>query len=86
MQKKHQLLPNDYHRRMTFCNWLLQRHERFCDKLIMTDEAAFSMDGTVNTQNTRFWSENRPEGFVFEKTFEEKSFLCGQESVAMGVS
>ena len=48
-------------------NWLLQRHERFCDKLIMTEEAAFSMDGSVNTQNTRFWSENRPEGFVFEK-------------------
>lgn len=68
IQTKHQLLPTDYPRRMTFCNWLLQRHERFCEKLIMTDEAAFAMDGTVNTQNTRFWSENQPEGNVFEKS------------------
>ena len=86
VQKKHQLLPNDYHRRMTFCNWLLQRHERFCDKLIMTDEAAFSMDGTVNTQNTRFWSENRPEGFVFEKSIRREKLslwagVCGNGCV-----
>ena len=86
VQKKHQLLPNDYHRRMTFCNWLLQQHERFCDKLIMTDEAEFSMDGTVNTQNTRFWSENRPEGFVFEKSIRREKLslwagVCGNGCV-----
>ena len=86
IQNKHQLLPNDYPRRMTFCNWLLQRHERFCEKLIMTDEAAFAMDGSVNTQNTRFWSENLPEGNFFERSIRREKLslwagVCGNGCV-----
>ena len=52
----------------------------------MTDEAALAMDGTVNTQNTRFWSENRPEGFVFEKRIRTEKLslwtgVCGNGCV-----
>ena len=36
--------------------------------LVVTDKAAlFSMDGTVNTQNTRFLFINVHEGNVYEK-------------------
>ena len=46
--------------------------------MIVTDQAAFSMDGRVNTQNTRFWSNNPPEGNVFEKSIRgEKLSVCG---------
>ena len=44
------------------------------------------MDGTVNTQNTRFWSENRPEGFFFEKSIRREKLslwagVCGNGCV-----
>ena len=46
----------------------------------MTDEAAFAMNGTVNTQNTRHWSEHRPAGNVFET-----SLRRGKASVWSGI-
>ena len=67
MQIKHELQPCDYARRRTFCNWFISKDQRFTERLVVTDEAAFSMNGRVNTQNTRFWSNNPPEGNVFEK-------------------
>ena len=68
MQIKHQLLPPDYARRRAFCNWITAQEPRFIERLVVTDEAAFSMDGRVNNQNTRFWSINPPEENVFEKS------------------
>jgi hypothetical protein len=41
MQIKHQLLETDYARRTAFCNWIYGRGPRFCDRLVVTDEAAF---------------------------------------------
>ena len=86
MQVKHQLLPNDYHRRIAFCNWLLQRAERFCEKLVMTDEAAFAMDGCVNSHNTRYWSDQQPEENVFEISMRREKIslwagVCGNGRV-----
>ena len=37
------------------------------ERLVVTDEAAFSINGGVSTQNTRYWSNNSPKGNVFEK-------------------
>ena len=51
----------------------------FIEKLVVTDEAALSMDRSVNTKNTRFWSINEPEGNVYEKSYKEKSFLSGPD-------
>ena len=52
----------------------------------MTDEAAFAMNGTVNTQNTRYWSEHRPAGNVFETSLRRRKVsvwagICGNVAV-----
>ena len=52
----------------------------------MTDEAAFAMDGSVNTQNTCFWSENLPEGNFFERSIRREKLslwtgVCGNGCV-----
>ena len=79
-QIKHQLLEPDYPRRRVFSAWLQSRVPRFVKNLVMTDEAAFAMNGTVNTQNTRYWSEHRPAGNVFET-----SLRRGKVSVWAGI-
>ena len=43
MIRRHQLLPGDFPRREQFCNWLLERPDRFLDDLTMGDEAAFGL-------------------------------------------
>lgn len=86
MQVKHELLEPDYARRMAFCNWISTQRPRFSETLVMTDEAAFSMGGIVNTQNTRRWSTDPPEGNVFEKSIRRDKIsvwagLCGNGTV-----
>ena len=73
-QIKHQLLEPDYPRRRVFSAWLQSRRPRFVENLVMTDETAFAMNGTVNSQNTRHWSEHRPEGNVFETSLRRGKF------------
>ncbi|KAF2350943.1 Protein of unknown function DUF4817 [Trinorchestia longiramus] len=68
IQIKHELQPCDDARRREFCNWFISKDQRFTEMLVVTDEAAFTMNERVNTQNTRFWSNNPPEGNVFEKS------------------
>lgn len=82
MQVKHQLLDGDYPRRRDFCRWLTGKGPRFLNNVIMTDEAAFSMNGTVNTQNTRHWSEGKPDRNVFEESMRREKLsvwagVCG---------
>ena len=43
-------LSSDYARRKAFCNWFISKDQRFTERLVVTDEAAFSMDGRVNNQ------------------------------------
>ena len=52
----HGLLRGDFQRRVRFCRWFLQKHERFIEDLIVTDEAAFHMNGLINRQNNRKYS------------------------------
>ena len=50
MNIQHQLFPHDYQRRVDFCNWFRACPARFHDRdLLIGDEAAFKMDGKVNT-------------------------------------
>ena len=86
MQIKHQLLPPDYARRRAFCNFITAQQPRFIEGLVVTDEAAFSKDGSVNTQNTRMWSINPPEENLFEKSIRREKLsvwagLCGNRIV-----
>ena len=48
----------------------------YIERLVVTDETAFSMDGTVNTKNTRFLSINAPEGNVYEKKHTKRIAFC----------
>ncbi len=86
MQIKHQLLSADFDRRLAFSNWILERRPRFFEQMIFTDEAAFSMEGVVNTQNTRHWSIEAPEGYVYEKSIRREKVsvwagVCGNGNV-----
>ena len=59
MIKHHQLLPGDRQRRLQFCQWLLDRPDRFLEDLLIGDEAGFAMNAMVNTHNIRAY---RPHG------------------------
>lgn len=63
MHRHQGLEPQDPQNRLDFCNWLLLQEEindRFLPNVIFTDEARFSRDGTVNTQNMHYWSDTNP--------------------------
>ena len=49
IQKRHGLQQGDAARRLVFCNWLLNRPQRFLREVIVVDEAKFSMNGSVTT-------------------------------------
>jgi len=70
MHIRHQLLPADLARRLAFARWLIAHVERdvnFLRHLIVGDEAAFCMDGKVNTHNVLEYAPARqPPEFNFE--------------------
>ena len=49
MIKRHQLLDSDYQRRINFSQWLLNQNRRFLENVIISDEAGFASNATVNT-------------------------------------
>lgn len=59
----HTLLPRDYERRYEFCYDIqgMLEDDRFMTRRIMfSDEATFSSNGTVTSQNCRWWSDENP--------------------------
>ena len=58
---RHQLQEGDFQRRERFCEWFLQqwRNRRLRGNFVISDEAAFHMNGKVNTRNVR---EYAPRG------------------------
>ena len=86
----HELKPGDYARRLRFCNWFSQRAQniRFMSNIVIGDEAVFSMDGTVNTQNVRCYAPKGqpPNEFKFEKSMSREKLhvwvgLCDNGSI-----
>ena len=59
MIKHLQLLLGDRQRCLQFCQWLLDRPDRFLEDLLIGDEAGFAMNAMVNTHNIRAY---RPRG------------------------
>ena len=54
--------------RKRFCAWFVRKCDQnpdFVDQIWYSDEAHFHLDGKVNSQNFRFWSEEKPD-FVAE--------------------
>jgi hypothetical protein len=58
MPVRHELLPNDYLRRLRFSQWYrfnqkCEEDPHFLDHVVIGDEASFVMDGEVNSHNVR---------------------------------
>ena len=63
LTKIHSLNQEDYQRRVDFCQWLngrINEDRRFLKKIMWSDEAGFSRDGTFNVHNEHFWSDENP--------------------------
>lgn len=54
-----ELKPDDANNRLNFVNLMLERFNNF-NNVIFSDEANFHLNGHVNKQNCRFWSETNP--------------------------
>lgn len=69
MIRRHELFPGDPPRRIAFCNWLLARPPRFLEDFCIGDEAAFSLNCSLNTHNVRQYAPQgqKPIDFSFEK-------------------
>lgn len=62
MQKVQELLPGDLHKRVAFCQTMINYHEnnpQFCRQILFTDEATFNR-GIFNIHNEHVWSEENP--------------------------
>ncbi|XP_024869057.1 uncharacterized protein LOC112452865, partial [Temnothorax curvispinosus] len=58
-----ELTECDFDRRNEFCDEMMRRCDNdntFLDNIIFSDEASFELNGTVNRQNCRYWSDENP--------------------------
>jgi len=55
-----QLKPQDYAHRLQFANEMLERFASF-NNIFFSDEAHFHLNGHVNRQNCRYWSDTNPK-------------------------
>ena len=68
------MLPTDLPRRLQFYHWLLDEGERYLDNYVIGDEAAFCLNGSVNTQNVREYSPMR-----HPSSFNYKAYMCREK-------
>lgn len=63
----HTLEPGDEERRLEFCYWLQGEYlhnGNFLNEILFTDEATFTTNGVVSSQNCRHWSAENPEFII----------------------
>ena len=81
MHIRHQLLPQDFIRRMRFARWLIdrwQRNEEFLRSIVVGDETAFAKNGQVNTWNAREYAPAvQPPEINFEVMSASKRWQYG---------
>lgn len=66
IQIHQELKETDFPKRVQFCRKILnlrRRDRHFLDKLIMSDEASFHLNGKVNKHNCRVWASENPRNF-----------------------
>ena len=71
MHVRQGLLAGDFARRLRFSGWFNERccRENFLNSLLIGDEASFTMNGEVNTQNVRQYApKGHPPAFNFERS------------------
>lgn len=62
-QKVQALRHEDFHPRLLFCHWFLQRcnlQRRFEEFILFTDKACFTRDGVFNSRNNHLWCDENP--------------------------
>ena len=60
----HELLEDDYDRRLEFCETMMAKIDAngyFLNRIVFSDEATFELNGNVNRHNFRYWSDNNPQ-------------------------
>ena len=70
LQVLHHMSDDDPDRRVEMCDWFLAQLEedpQFLSKVMFSDEANFYVNGEVNRQNLRYWSESNPHWFSSSK-------------------
>lgn len=76
-----QLKPTDHFARRVFSDWLIEHRKidaAFSTKIIFSDEAHFTLNGTVNKQNCRIWADENPREYQEEPMHPEKvTVWCG---------
>ncbi|KAJ8957158.1 hypothetical protein NQ318_007718 [Aromia moschata] len=59
----HELAEDDFDRRTEFCEYMMDHNNQnngFIANILFSDEATFFLNGHVNRQNTRNWSQENP--------------------------
>lgn len=65
LQRVQLLEAEDYPKRVTFCQWFMQRtavDPNFPTYVLFTDEASFTREGVFNTHNSHVWANQNPHG------------------------
>ena len=78
LNKAQHLKPEDYEKRLSFCQWL-EEQPQLCPYILYTDESTFTRDGTTNLHNEHWWAEENPHKLV-QCNFQERfsvSIWCG---------
>lgn len=76
------LQENDYERRVTYCDWFVQKclqNPDFHSKVLWTDETRFTNCGVFNRHNTHYWSIQNPH-IISQRRFQTKfgfNVWCG---------
>lgn len=57
----HELLPPDYVKRITHCNWFTNNinNDAILNKTFFTDVACFDLNGYMKFQNIRLWTNEK---------------------------
>lgn len=81
IQVVQQLLPRDHQQRREYAQAILNLNEQianFDEKIIMSDETHFDLNGVINKQNTRFWGTDNPQN-IHERPLhpERVTVWCG---------
>lgn len=67
----HELFEDDADRRIEFCEIMCNRirnHTNYVKNICFSDECSFSLCGSVNRQNVRYWSDTNPRMIREEHT------------------
>lgn len=78
----HTLKEGDYALRQEFCSLIGEKimdDPSFCNKILFSDEATFTTNGVVSSQNCRFWARENPNFKIMKKSQEYKTVnvWCG---------